>query len=131
MYLVAYILKEEMKARPPTLWDIHVRFAIRLPDEEIQLPVGTWLLELSTDTGSSSNRRNKLLSNITQPSRRCPFYTNIDRCIPVSILNQSTTFTLKNTLRQIQCLMMLTAEQRLVVGCQRLKGRLYMRCLLR
>ncbi len=53
MSLVAYVLKEELKARPPTRWDIHVRFAIRLPDEEIQLPVGTWLLELPTDTSRS------------------------------------------------------------------------------
>ena len=53
MSLVAYVLKEELKARPPTRWESHVRFAIRLPDEEIQLPIGTWLLELPTDTGSS------------------------------------------------------------------------------
>ncbi len=53
MSLVAYVVKEELKARPPTRWDSHVRFAIRLPDEEIQLPVGTWLLELPPDTSRS------------------------------------------------------------------------------
>ena len=53
MSLVAYVVKEEMKARPPTRWESHVRFAIRLPDEEIQLPIGTWLLELPPDTGRS------------------------------------------------------------------------------
>jgi hypothetical protein len=64
MSLVAYVLKEELKARPPTRWDSHVRCAIRLPDEEIQLPVGTWLLELPTSTGNSQAALYQLANGI-------------------------------------------------------------------
>lgn len=57
MSFTAYVLKEEIKARPPTRWEFHARCAIRLPDQEIVLPVGTWLLALSKAEGFADHYR--------------------------------------------------------------------------
>jgi hypothetical protein len=46
MSRVAYILRQSITARRPTRWDVHARYALRLPDETLTLPSGTWLLAL-------------------------------------------------------------------------------------
>lgn len=50
----AYVLRQSVKAKRPALslskwpsrWDIHARYAMRLPDGTVDLPAGTWLLAL-------------------------------------------------------------------------------------
>lgn len=46
MPATAYILRHALTARRPTRWDNQARYAVRLPDETVNLPAGTWLLEL-------------------------------------------------------------------------------------
>jgi hypothetical protein len=43
----AYRLIKSLAAERPSRWDIQARCAIRFPVESVQLPAGTWLLELS------------------------------------------------------------------------------------
>ncbi|MBP8000064.1 MAG: hypothetical protein KA314_14790 [Chloroflexi bacterium] len=57
MPLTAYILNQPLVAHYPTRWDIHARYAMRLPDETLELPAGTWLLTLPTDTGDVPHYR--------------------------------------------------------------------------
>ncbi|MBK7180737.1 MAG: hypothetical protein IPH82_26760 [Chloroflexi bacterium] len=42
----AYILRQPVAAKRPSRWDIHARYAMRLPDETLDLPAGTWMLAL-------------------------------------------------------------------------------------
>jgi len=57
---IAYILRHALTAKQPVLslskwptrWDIHARYALRLPDETVDLPVGTWLLALPETEGN-------------------------------------------------------------------------------
>ena len=42
----AYILRQPVQAKRPSRWDIHARYAMRLPDETLNIPAGTWLLAL-------------------------------------------------------------------------------------
>ncbi len=49
----AYILRHALTARRPTRWDIQARYALRLPDETVDLPAGAWLLELSRMAGDA------------------------------------------------------------------------------
>lgn len=42
----AYSLRQPVTARKPSRWDIYARYAMRLPDETLDLPAGTWLLAL-------------------------------------------------------------------------------------
>jgi hypothetical protein len=42
----AYRLIKPLAAERPSRWDIQARCAIRFPAESVQLPAGTWLLEL-------------------------------------------------------------------------------------
>ncbi|MBK9054684.1 MAG: hypothetical protein IPL78_28390 [Chloroflexi bacterium] len=53
----AYILNQPLVAHYPTRWDIHARYAMRLPGETLELPAGTWLLALPTDTGDVPHYR--------------------------------------------------------------------------
>lgn len=53
MSLTAYELKQALTAQRPMLWDIQVRYARRLWDKAISLPVGTWLLALPTANNSN------------------------------------------------------------------------------
>ena len=46
MLPTAYILRQPLTARRPTRWDVHARYALRLPDESRRLPAGSWLLPL-------------------------------------------------------------------------------------
>ncbi|MEZ4641623.1 MAG: hypothetical protein R3E31_02600 [Chloroflexota bacterium] len=56
MTTTAYILRQPVTGKRPTRWDIHARYAMRLPDEIVDLPPGTWLLALPEpgDNGSHS-----------------------------------------------------------------------------
>ncbi|MBK7180370.1 MAG: hypothetical protein IPH82_24820 [Chloroflexi bacterium] len=47
----AYILRQPVQAKRPSRWDIHARYAMRLPDETLDLPAGTWLLALPEAEG--------------------------------------------------------------------------------
>jgi hypothetical protein len=47
MFPIAYIFRQPLAANRPSRWDIQVRYALRLPDETVDLPAGTWLLALS------------------------------------------------------------------------------------
>ena len=42
----AFVLAQPLTAQRPTRWDIQARYAIRWPDETVELPAETWLLEL-------------------------------------------------------------------------------------
>ena len=53
----AYILNQPLVTHSPTRWDIHARYAICLPGETLELPAGTWLLALPTDTGDVPHYR--------------------------------------------------------------------------
>jgi hypothetical protein len=57
----AYILRQPLTAKIPTRWDIHARYAMRLPDETVDLPSGTWLLALPEpeDACPEHGRRNR------------------------------------------------------------------------
>ncbi len=53
----AYVLNQPLVTHSPTRWDIHARYAIHLPGETLELPAGTWLLALPTDTGDVPHYR--------------------------------------------------------------------------
>ena len=42
----AYVLRQRVKAKRPSRWDIHACYAMRLPNATVDLPAGTWLLAL-------------------------------------------------------------------------------------
>ena len=42
----AFVLTHPLTAQRPTRWDIQARYAMRHPDETVELPAETWLLEL-------------------------------------------------------------------------------------
>jgi hypothetical protein len=42
----AYNLAQPLTTQRPTRWDIQTRYAIRYPDETVELPAETWLLNL-------------------------------------------------------------------------------------
>ncbi|MFZ0547297.1 MAG: hypothetical protein WAM60_17765, partial [Candidatus Promineifilaceae bacterium] len=46
MIPTAFILHQPINAQRPSRWDIQARYALRLPDETLTLPTGTWLLAL-------------------------------------------------------------------------------------
>lgn len=51
----AYSLRQPVTARKPSRWDIHACYAMRLPDQPVDLPAGTWLLALPEPEGSQSH----------------------------------------------------------------------------
>ena len=53
----AYVLNQPLVAHYPIRWDIHARYAVLLPGETLDLPTGTWLLALPTDTGDVPHYR--------------------------------------------------------------------------
>jgi hypothetical protein len=44
-----FVLHQPLTARSPGRWNVQLRYAIRLPDEAVELPAGTWLLALDDD----------------------------------------------------------------------------------
>ncbi|MCA9976200.1 MAG: hypothetical protein KC413_10640, partial [Anaerolineales bacterium] len=51
----AYILRQPVAAQRPSRWDIHARYAMRQPEESLELPPGTWLLMLPESTDGRSH----------------------------------------------------------------------------
>jgi hypothetical protein len=49
MVPTAFVLQQPLTAHSPGRWNLHLRYAIRLPDETVELLAGTWLLSLGED----------------------------------------------------------------------------------